>query len=157
MDHRHRRARTIPCAAAALVALAACAGPVTPPDLVTRLADEPTSADSLPGTLVPVEMDPGSARRLGELDGVVFYAGSGTRDGEDLVCLVVALPGDTPTGDSGASTCGPVTDLDDADLPLAVQMSGVRVTATLVPDGLPTDGGLTRVTPNLAAAVDRTP
>ena len=103
-------------------------------------------------------MDPGSARRLGELDGVVFYAGSGTRDGEDLVCLVVvALPGDTPTGDSGASTCGPVTDLDDADLPLAVQMSGVRVTATLVPDGLPTDGGLTRVTPNLAAAVDRTP
>jgi len=154
MDHRHRRARTVTCA---VVALAACAGPVTPPDLVTRLADEPTSADSLPGTLVPVEMDPGSARRLGELDGVVFYAGSGTRDGEDLVCLVVALPGDTPTGDSGASTCGPVTDLDDADLPLAVQMSGVRVTATLVPDGLPTDGGLTRVTPNLAAAVDRTP
>jgi len=154
MDHRHRRARTVTCA---VVALAACAGPVTPSVLVTRLADEPTSADSLPGTLVPVEMDPGSARHLGELDGVAFYAGSGTRDDEDIVCLVVVIPGGTPTDDSGVSTCGPVTDLDGSDLPVDVQMSGVRVTATLVPDGLPTDSGLTRVTPNLAATVDRTP
>ncbi|KFD42697.1 hypothetical protein IU11_18545 [Cellulosimicrobium sp. MM] len=65
--------------------------------------------------MTPDEMDP-PARRLGELDGATFYAGSGTRDGQDVVCLITLVHGDTPGDDAGASTCGLVTDLDDGHL-----------------------------------------
>jgi hypothetical protein len=158
MDLSRRRTRPAFLVGAALVALTACSGPVTPQDLVTRLADAPTPDDALVDTMTPDEMDPGSARRLGELDGVTFYAGSGSRDGQDVVCLVSIVEGDIPQDDAGASTCGPVTDLDDSDLPLSLHApDGTRVTAVLVPDGLPTAADLTRVTPNLAAAVSRTP
>lgn len=158
MDHRRRRARPGVLLLAALVTLTACSGSVTPEDLVTRLADEPTSEDALSDTMTPDEMDPATARRLGDLDGIVFYAGAGTRDGQDVVCLVTVVPGDTTQDDAGAATCGLVTDLDDSDLPLSLLApDGTRVTAVLVPDGLPTDPDLTRLTPNLAALVSRTP
>lgn len=158
MDQPRRRTRPVVLATAVLAALTACSGTVTAQDLVTRLADEPVPDDALPGTMTPDEMDPDSARRLGELDGVTFYAGAGSRDGQDVVCLVTVVPGDTPQDDAGAATCGLVTDLDDSDLPLSLLApDGTRVTAVLVPDGLPTDADLTRVTPNLAAVVSRTP
>ncbi|MFF2831818.1 hypothetical protein ACFVSK_08645 [Cellulosimicrobium cellulans] len=158
MDQARRRARPVVLATAVLAALTACSGAVTAHDLVTRLADEPVPDDALPGTMTPDEMDPDSARRLGELDGVTFYTGTGSRDGQDVVCLVTVVPGDTPQDDAGAATCGLVTDLDDSDLPLSLLApDGTRVTAVLVPDGLPTDADLTRVTPNLAAVVSRTP
>ncbi|GED08711.1 hypothetical protein [Cellulosimicrobium cellulans] len=157
MDHRRRRARPGVLLLAALVTLTACSGSVTPEDLVTRLADEPTSEDALSDTMTPDEMDPATARRLGDLDGIVFYAGAGTRDGQDVVCLVTVVPGDTTQDDAGAATCGLVTDLDDSDLPLTYQDQETRGSALLVPDGLPTDADLTRLTPNLAAVVSRTP
>ena len=158
MDLSRRRTRPAVLVGAALVALTACSGTVTPQDLVTRLADEPVPDDALPDTMTPDEMDPDSARRLGELDEVTFYTGTGSRDGQHVVCLVTVVPGDTPQDDAGAATCGLVTDLDDSDLPLSLLApDGTRVTAVLVPDGLPTDTDLTRVTPNLAATVSRTP
>ncbi|MBN0039883.1 hypothetical protein JN535_06800 [Cellulosimicrobium cellulans] len=158
MEQPRRRTRPIVLAVGALTALTACSGTVTAQDLVTRLADEPVPDDALPDTMTPDEMDPASARRLGELDEVTFYAGTGDRDGQDVICLVTVVPGDTPHDDAGASTCGLVTDLDDSDLPLRLQTpDGTRVTVVLVPDGLPADADLTRVTPNLAATVARTP
>ncbi|MFE6236043.1 hypothetical protein [Cellulosimicrobium sp. NPDC057862] len=158
MDHTRRRTGPVVLATAVLAALTACSGAVTAQDLVTRLADAPVPDDALPGTMTPDEMDPDSARRLGELDGVTFYTGTGSRDGQDVVCLVTVVPGDTPQDDAGAATCCLVTDLDDSDLPLNLAApDGTRVTAVLVPDGLPTDADLTRVTPNLAAVVSRTP
>ena len=157
MDHRRRRARPGVLLLAALVTLTACSGSVTPEDLVTRLADEPTSEDALSDTMTPDEMDPATARRLGDLDGIVFYAGAGTRGEQDVVCLVTVVPGKTPQDAAGASTCGFVTDLDDSDLPLTYQDQETHVSALLVPDGLPTDADLTRLTPNLAAVVSRTP
>ncbi|MDF9877972.1 hypothetical protein [Cellulosimicrobium cellulans] len=158
MDQTRRRTRPVVLATAALAALTACSGTVTAQDLVTRLADERVPDDALPDTMKPDEMDPASARRLGELDEVTFYAGTGDRDGQDVVCLVTVVPGDTTQDDAGAATCGLVTDLDDSDLPLSLLApDGTRVTAVLVPDGLPTDPDLTRLTPNLAALVSRTP
>ncbi|MET7135053.1 hypothetical protein MT994_13155 [Cellulosimicrobium sp. MI9406] len=156
MDLSRRRTRPVLLVGAALLALAACSGPVTPQDLVTRLADPATPDDALADTMTPDEMDPGTARRLGELDGATFYAGSGTRDGQDVVCLVTVVEGDTPGDDAGASTCGLVTDLDDGHLHVEYGDAQTLVTATLVPDGLPTDPDLTRITPNLAAQVTRT-
>ncbi|MGX1574983.1 hypothetical protein [Cellulosimicrobium funkei] len=154
MDLSRHPARPTLLVGAALVALTACSGPVTPQDLVTRLAEAPTPDDALVDTMTPDEMDPTSARRLGELDGATFYAGSGTRDGQDVVCLVTVVEGDTPDDDAGASTCGLVTDLDDGHLRLEYGDTRTLVTAT--PDGLPTDPDLTRLTPNLAAQVSRT-
>ncbi|QUC00782.1 hypothetical protein [Cellulosimicrobium cellulans] len=156
MDLSRHPARPTLLVGAALVALTACSGPVTPQDLVTRLADAPTPDDALVDTMTPDEMDPTSARRLSELDGATFYAGSGTRDGQDVVCLVTVVEGDTPDDDAGASTCGLVTDLDDGHLRLEYGDTRTLVTATLVPDGLLTDPDLTRLTPNLAAQVSRT-
>ena len=156
MDLSRRRTRPVLFVGAALLVLTACSGPVTPQALVTRLADPATPDDALVDTMTPDEMDPTSARRLGELDGATFYAGSGTRDGQDVVCLITLVHGDTPGDDAGASTCGLVTDLDDGHLRVEYGDAQTLVTATLVPDGLPTDPDLTRLTPNLAAQVSDT-
>jgi hypothetical protein len=156
MDLSRRRTRPVLLVGAALLALAACSGPVTPQELVTRLADPATPDDALADTVTPDEMGPGTARRLAELDGATFYAGTGTRDGQDVVCLVTLVHGDTLEDDAGASTCGLDTDLDDGHLRLEYGDAQTLVTATLVPDGLPTDPDLTRLTPNLAAQVTRT-
>jgi len=157
MNRNRARAPLAVLAAATLVALAGCTGSdPAPQDLLSRLADDPTSQDAVDPRVVPAEADPASTRWLGESDGVRFYAATGASGEEPAVCLLVVVPGASAGDDGGGSACSRVRDFEASGTTLDLMLLDMAdVSAALVPDGGTPHEELPSITPNLYAEVSR--